>query len=148
MSDPDKKYILGLDPGDTTGLVVVDYSGKILEWENIPDDEINKQLIKFAERYNFNKAVAEDYRVYGHKAQAHQGSRVPAIKVLGALSIWAQMNKVHVTLQPANILPIARKWSKANPKGSHKDLHYMDAYNHVFYWMVRNGLAKPKGISK
>lgn len=140
------KVVLGVDPGDTTGVAIVSRKGMMLGGFNLPYAEMPSFLHRVSEtfRQDILSVVAENYVLYGHKAQQQQGSTFKAVRVIGQLEMWTYMQGLDLELQMANILPIAMKWSKFRPKGAHSENHYVDAYNHAFYWLVRRGLTQPR----
>lgn len=140
---------LGIDPGDLTGVALVSDSGSILDFDNYTFDGLTSYLttlsVTFGQTHvKLHRIVMENYVVYGHKAQQHTGSKVQAAQVIGVVKYWAKQHNIPVTLQMANILPIAYRQSGITPTGAHKYEHWKDAANHVLYYMYQNKLAKTK----
>lgn len=142
------KKILGVDPGKLTGIAVVDYKGNLYEYMNATADEMKKLLANEDFTSDIDHIVMEHFILYGRKAKAQTGSKMPSSKVIGMVELWASMNKIPIKLQMANILPIAMKQGGIKPKGSHKKNHWIDAYNHVYYWLVHERGLAIKNVGK
>lgn len=135
---------VGIDPGGTTGVCVLDREGNILDTEQLKFDQLIDCFSNLVADYDIKHVVVENFITFGHKAMQQTGSKVPAARVIGAVNVWAKLMKLPVTLQMSSILPIAEKWSRINFKkaGAHKDTHWVAAYLHVFYWMVQHQIIK------
>lgn len=142
--DKEDAYI-GIDPGDTTGVAIVDKEGKIHDTDQVAKEDIEAYLMAIPLVYNVKLVVVEEYIVYGHKAQGHRGSKLTASQVIGIVKMWAFYNKIPVVMQMASILPIAEKWSGKSMKGTaHSSTHWLSAYLHIFYYLHKRGLAKSR----
>jgi hypothetical protein len=92
--------------------------------------------------YDYQLVVMEDFRLYAHKAQQQIGSDMQAVKVIGIITTWARLNKIPVVMQMPTIKAIAEKWTKVEPTGDHNRSHWVDAYNHGMYYLIKNGYVK------
>lgn len=146
LSSTRQKVVMGIDPGDLTGVAIVEHSGASVYIANIPAEDMPDFLLTNSDYLKklVTHIVYEDYLLYGHKAKQQTGSKFKAVQVIGQLRMWAKMNNIPMTSQQARILSIAEKWSQITPKGKHQDTHFVDAFNHAFYWLVKNGLAKTR----
>lgn len=95
--------IMAIDPGETTGFVVVDTdTDHVLTFgvwkgpEDFMDASVQNQL-SLSE-----VLVVEDYRIYPHKARQHIGSRPYAIEVIGHIRLWAYAHSRTVEFQSAS----------------------------------------------
>lgn len=89
--------------------------------------------------------VYENFKLFSHKAVQQSGSTMEASQVIGILKGYARQNKIPTAEQPANVLPIAQKFTQVKMPKNHKDSHNISAYNHGYYWLVKNGFAEPVG---
>jgi hypothetical protein len=127
--------ILSFDPGDTTG------------WCYQNEDETKdfgnavglKEVIDVCKKYEgkVDHVVIEDYVILQKKASSHSGSRVPAIQIIGYLKGWAIGEGVDVTLYPARLKPIQQRMTQMVPRGAHKNTHWVDAFNHGRYYLIK-----------
>ena len=139
-----EQVVVGVDPGDSTGIAALDLQGRPIWGANLRDDQDILESLDELKGADIVALIIEDFQLLPHKAQAQIGSKFKTVQVMGQFEMWAKMNKVEVFKQSPPIKSIAMKWSKIKPKGAHKDNHYVDAINHAFYWMVRRGYIEPK----
>lgn len=135
---------LGIDPGKTTGLALVDLPSvgakPVLEYTGqLNVEETIQWLAENAHRIKI--IVCEDYRLFLHKARQQAGSKMEATQVIGAIRAIASIHKIKVVMQPPNIKAIAEKKTKLKPPSNHAESHWIDAYNHVVYYLIQKGLA-------
>lgn len=136
--------ILGIDPGQLTGLALVDEKGQLHRNWNADFDTMKRLLSNEKFTSLIEQVVMEQFVLYRNKANKQVGSKMPASKVIGMVELWANMHSIPIKMQMASILPIAIKLSRVKPVGSHNDNHWVDAYNHAFYWLVKNrGISTP-----
>jgi len=135
--------LLALDPGRTTGWAIFDSQGKIVDYGQVGMTEVN-DLDEKIEPNNISHIVYEDFKLFAHKARKQIGSRFEASQVIGKAEGWAHKYKLDIVKQPASIKSIAEKWSQVHPTGSHAQSHWVDAYNHGYYYLVKRGLRKSR----
>lgn len=131
---------LGIDPGDLTGVAVVSDSGGIMDFDNLNSDQMMEFLEKVKQYEPIHRIIMENYIVYRQRAQQHTGSKLVAAQVIGIVKFWAKQNNIPITLQMSHILSIAQKQSGLIPRGAHKVNHWVDAANHVYYYMYQKKL--------
>ena len=137
-----ENFCAAFDPGETTGWSVFNLDGvQIYYGQSKGRDALYATL---AEIGAVPHVVIEDYRLFQSKALQQSGSRLETVRVIGAIESWATLNKSRITLQPSNIKSIASLWSGVVPKGAHKNNHHVDAFNHGYYYLQKNGFIKPK----
>ena len=83
------EVLLCLDPGHTTGYCVF-RKGKLTIAGQIrtvnQDDSINWNDVRLLfDNIKPTQVVMEDYRVYSHKLERHSFSRVPTLRLIGAI---------------------------------------------------------------
>jgi hypothetical protein len=142
--------IVGIDPGQTTGYVDVDFNPDSGHWQVVDAREIAwgarfylKPLIAGDPNFGMGARplptwiVMEDFTLYAHKAQDQIGSHFPSVRVIGALEAYTEELGIfpNLILQPASvrgrikILPEHEKWLVGSA-------HKKDAYQHVRYFIV------------
>ena len=142
-----KRLVLGVDPGKTTGWAVIDIeNGVPLKTEQTTGNEATSDFLyqllhEFPPTaYEFVTVIMEDYRIFGHKAKQHIGSNVPAAQVIGIVEHQARQWGVPIVKQPANILPMAQRLTGVKMPGTHAKSHWVSAYLHACYWLIKNNL--------
>jgi hypothetical protein len=130
--------ILGVDPGQLTGIALVDDQGALQRNWNADFDTVKKMLADKKFTSLIDQVVMEQFVLYRNKAGKQVGSKMPASKVIGMVELWASMHNIPIAMQMASVLPIAMKISRVRPVGAHNDNHWVDAYNHAFYWLVKH----------
>ena len=140
QTDGEKKEIaFGVDPGNTTGWAVLTYNGgDVLFVGQTKADDFVKVLDRLYAAFTVKVIVYEDFILYANRAQQQTGSRFYASQVIGMLKVYATNNNTELIRQPAQILKMAPKVTgMEKPKLSHDKTHYVDAFNHVAWYLIR-----------
>lgn len=140
---------IAIDPGKTTGVACWDETCKDKTGQPVYVEQFSRKDLT---HFLFNKLpgrgtrviIYEDYKILKHKANMHIGSELPAVEVIGEIKAAAYLLKIETVAQPAQILPIAQKWSGLKLPSDHSISHWPSAFNHGFYWLQRNGLITPR----
>lgn len=138
-----KEYtgLLALDPGRTTGWAVFGKEAQLMKYGQASmADVVN--LDELIDEWDISHVVCEDFKLFRHRAGQQSGSRMEAPQVIGMAKGWAAKRKCEFILQAPSIKPIAEKWSRQTPPSDHSQSHWVDAYNHGFYYLVSLGLRK------
>jgi hypothetical protein len=136
---PDK-FIFAVDPGMLTGICIMETNGFVRAIGNHPIDDIYEMLDKdFAK--DIQLVVMEDF-VVGDRAAYLKGSKNEASQVIGIVNAWARKYKIPVVMQMSGIKTIAEKMSGKRPRGAHRENHWLDAFNHGYYFLHSVGLIK------
>lgn len=140
------RYILGVDPGLTTGWSLVDMvTGEEHSWLHIEFRRmVDHLLVSHAKEYDIAVIVIEDFALLGGKALAQTGSKFETCQVIGMFKLWAGRTDTPVFMQPPSIKPIAQGFSGVKPKGAHHLSHHIDAFNHAIFWLRKRGMYKTK----
>ena len=109
--------ILAIDPGETMGLVWIEY-GKLIGSRQVSVVSMNKQvdysLLERTLRGSLVPAVdlivIEDYRVYSSKAQMHVGARLTTAELIGAIEFYAAQREIKIIRLTASL---KGRWPKA-----------------------------------
>lgn len=91
------RHWLTLDPGETTGFAFWLHTTPIYAGEFRTSPVSLNSLIDAA----LELIVCEDYRIYPHMAYQHINSRVPTIRVIGAIEMLAWQRSISVVFQSA-----------------------------------------------
>jgi hypothetical protein len=142
--------LLAIDPGNTTGYAYFDSKGVINEWDQIPGGV--EGMVGFMMDWHkpLDTLVVEDYRVRGdvQGLKANVGGQLETVQVIGALKAWAFNTKWEFILQAPQLKRMGEKYSNLRPTGAHNNnSHKVDAYNHGYYWLVKNKLIAPEGLT-
>lgn len=90
--------------------------------------------------------ICEDYRIFGHKAKAHSGSRVETIQCIGMIKQWMRKFGLNIdtdlTLQPSGILKVAEVQVGIKMPSNHAVSDQISALLHGGYWLIHHGLRK------
>lgn len=136
--------VLCFDPGDTTGICIIDTEGGVrwLEQMSLP------QLIQWAgtyePEYNFIAIIYEKFIVFRQKAHTQVGSKMQVSQAIGVIKMLGARLKTPVVEQSPDIKNIALKWTGIKMPSQHSQTHKWDAYLHGAYWLRVNGYTKSK----
>ena len=146
--------VIGFDPGETTGWAILDQDGKMLNGGNVRsvdgkgrDAGIHPDLADLLDSLDsgeFRQVIIESYVVLPGKQMAHTGRPVLTEQIVGVLKLWAARHRIKVTTYPSSKKSIQQKHSGFKPTGAHKDTHYVDAYNHAWWWLFTNKYVSSK----
>lgn len=140
--EPAPDLLIAIDPGKTSGVALF-RNGQVADLGQHGLDSLIDYLENLSPTTNSKRRlviVYENFRLRKGKALQQSGSMMEASQVIGICKAFAKRNGFEIYTQEPNIKPIAQKWSKVVPKGSHNLSHSVDAYNHGFYWLVRQGM--------
>jgi hypothetical protein len=138
------KY-LGIDPGGTTGLAlieVVDKKMNILKLLKSKDPKLNDVRGLFDEA---DLVVCEDWRTRPREAQkgAFDYSPMNTVKLIGVIEERCLTLKKELVLQQPAIKPIGYSYANLNYKKGKQGMHIYDAVAHVAFYLVTHQLARP-----
>lgn len=134
--------ILGIDPGKTSGVAVVEIpTGNVLFMANLSESEM-MDFLNNEVNEDFKHFIIENFLVYRHKAGKLTGSKMEAPKVIGMIEITSRRYNIPITKQMANVLDQAQKITGLVPRGSHGKNHWVDALNHALLWAYSRRLLK------
>ena len=134
------QLILGVDPGKLTGMVTMTTGGVVRTLSNLTLEDVYEYLDKELAK-TIQLVVMEDY-IVGNRAAHLKGSKNEASQVIGVVNAWSRVYKIPVVMQMPAIKMIAEKLSGKSPKGAHNEMHWMDAFNHAYYFLHSVGLVE------
>lgn len=145
-----KCVIMGIDPGDTTGVALIKNT-KLVEKNQLPTgkgseyEQQSKEISKYLNKHNPDIIVIEQYRIYGSKASAHIGQKLYTVELIGMVKLWGYQNKCYVFEEPAQLATNGfftnkkmKAWGWDKDKGGHNANHWRDAFKHTLYYMLFN----------
>lgn len=134
--------IVAIDPGVANGYAEFEDDGTFVNMGQLVIDD----MLEFFMNYDkpVSTVVIEDYILFRKRAKQQAGSNLPASQVIGAAKMFAKMKGAKFVKQEAGILPIAQKWSQIKMPKDHNESHQISAYNHGYYYLVRNGIRQPQ----
>lgn len=128
--------ILCIDPGETTGWCVMDEKADVKDFGNAPGALVG--IMEVLEKVSdIDHIVMEDYVILRGKAMSHSGSRVVPVQIIGMVKAWAIRKKIPVTLYAARLKNVQQKHSQVFPIGAHKHNHWVDAFNHGWWYCYK-----------
>lgn len=136
------KVLLCLDPGHTTGFCVfrrgILTSAGQLRTVN-QDDSINWDVVRqLMDNIKPTHVVMEDYRVYSHKLERHSFSRVPTLRLIGAIDYLCWERSVPTYYQMATQAKGFITDEKLKRWGLYDQgqRHSRDSMRHGLYFMI------------
>lgn len=146
-SNTPPERLLAIDPGIANGWAIFE-KGRIKDLGSINGVEaFDEWLHEVPNKYGpVDVVVVEDFRLFRHKASQQIGSRFEASQVIGLVQSWARRNGAEFIKQSSDILSIAQVWSKMKMPKNHSKSHHVSAYNHGFYYLVKNDMRLPEGM--
>lgn len=140
------RIYISIDPGKSVGIATWDENGNLLGNGKMQEKDFEAFLQGLTQKDYPNEIVAfivEEYRIYGHKAQAHIGSKVGTAQCIGKIKMIARMINTPVVEQPATFLKITAKWAGVKlPKGHVPDA--LSAYLHGYHYLHQQGIIEAR----
>jgi len=138
-------YILGVDPGRTTGLALIRVDEKTPHLHDLRSSR--SETLEDAEDLfrSADYVVCEDWKT--RPREATQGSfnydPMTTTRVLGAAQTLARLLQKPFELQPASIKPVGYGYSNQRYQKGKKGMHVQDAAAHAVYFGVKRKLCNP-----
>jgi predicted RNase H-like nuclease (RuvC/YqgF family) len=125
--------VMGVDPGETTGCVVVDSETKEILFEE--EIELWHGLAEIIQKFSPEAVVVEDFRLYPTHAKSLIGSDFPASRVIGVLEYLVETHGIKLEKQMASSIFVARKtFLKDAGSGPHTG----DALAHALFYIKKS----------
>lgn len=139
---------IGLDPGKTNGYVIMEVhpdsakDTEFIKYGQFNNEEFNYWVNTVVDEFGYPElVVCEDYRVFNHKAKAHAGSKLETSKIIGKTEFFCEDHGIKLIKQPAQNLTVAQKWTEVKMPSNHDISHWVSAYNHLMFYLIKEGLA-------
>ena len=137
--------ILGVDPGGTTGLAIIQIQDKKITpvWIGQSKDQSTKEYVQ--QIIEVDVLVVEDWKTDPRKSQRGAFSYDPMIttRLIGKLELLAEQHGKKFVLQPNSIKPVGYGFSNQVYVPGKKGMHQQDALAHAVYYAVRVLGANP-----
>ena len=131
---------VAFDPGLVTGWAVFK-DGKVIQKGQT---QFLNLLSTLDVLYVPDVVVYEDFQLLPHKAKAQIGSRFETIQAIGMIKAFAHKHKAKIVNQRPGIMPIAERWTGVKRMKNHAEGHWVCAYLHGSYWLIKEGHAKSR----
>ncbi len=137
--------ILGIDPGHTTGLAMIELiDGKLspIVWEESKDTTTEDYFYLLEQA---DVIVLEDWKTRPNKAKkgAFDWDPMITVRIIGALELQARKLKIPLVLQQASDKPVGYGLSNQVYKPGKKGMHKQDALAHAVFYAVKHQKALP-----
>ena len=139
-------YTIALDPGETTGWATFHENGFPSDTGHVSGDVVGVADLLWGGVFELppKAVVFETYRI--QDAKAHQFSTVPTLQVIGAIRAYAHIHGAKLVGQEPGIKSSAVKFSGIVPEGRHETQHWVDGFNHGFFYLQRQGIYIPRAL--
>lgn len=147
MIDKNPHFLLGIDPGKATGVVMIDISdpdNPVALWSaEMTVDQFHAEIDRLMQTKNLNVAI-EDFRI---TAATGKLTEAPwSLKLIGVVEYLGWLYSVPVTLQMPSQKPFATNERLRSVDFWHVggEGHANDAFRHAMIWVVtkNNKFAK------
>lgn len=135
-------FYLSFDPGKTTGWAMFDGNGQIIQYGQASLDELIDLTEEWARVWPISTIIYESFVLFRHKARQQTGSKMEASQAIGIIKTLARKTDATLVEQDPTIKSLAQKWTQLKPIGDHAHSHWVDAFNHGAYWLIRQGIRK------
>jgi hypothetical protein len=135
-------FYLAFDPGKTTGWAMFDGNGQIIQYGQASLDELIDLTEEWARVWPISTIIYESFVLFRHKARQQTGSKMEASQAIGIIKTLARKTDATLVEQDPTIKSLAQKWTQLKPIGDHAHSHWVDAFNHGAYWLIRQGIRK------
>ena len=135
-------FYLSFDPGKTTGWAMFDGNGQIIQYGQASLDELIDLTEEWARVWPISTIIYESFVLFRHKARQQTGSKMEASQAIGIIKTLARKTDATLVEQDPTIKSLAQKWTQLKPIGDHAQSHWVDAFNHGAYWLIRQGIRK------
>lgn len=134
---------LAYDPGKTTGWARFNDDGTIHSTGQVDLSGLLTHLADMRDDGEPIKAIIyETFVLFKHKAQQQTGSKMEASQAIGMIKTLHNETGCSLIEQAPNVKYIAQKWSGVKPPSNHADSHWVDAFNHGVFFLVKLGIRK------
>ena len=123
--------VLGIDPGQTTGVVCL-VNGEVDFTQEVPWD---LRLSSFCDMFKVMRPdliAVESFHLYPHRAQSQIGSIFPSVEVIGIVQAfaWTFFWDVPIVWQTASMIKLVAILPEHQRLVKHSE-HLQDAYKHT-----------------
>lgn len=137
--------VLGIDPGKTTGLGLIEVEGKDIALKTMRESR-DETCLDYLDLLRLTDViVVENFLIRPDKARrgSFDWDNMVAPRVIGAITAQAQNLGKKIVLQEPSIKPVGYGWSNQRYVKGKKGQHIPDALAHAVYYAVRILKANP-----
>ena len=133
--------LLAIDPGGANG--VCWWTGDDIHMEGFDQVKLN-DLPKWLDAFDPKPdlIVYENFKLWKHRALQQSGSDLPAAQAIGMIKSYASIYNITIVDQSPQILGSAQMMSQMKMPKDHSQSHWVSAYLHGYWWLVKNGHKK------
>jgi len=137
-------HLIALDPGETTGWATFHENGLPSDTGHVSGDVVGVTDLLWGGVFEepADIVVFETYIILN--AKAHQFSTVPTLQVIGAIRAYAHSNGAKLVGQHPDIKDAAENFSNVRPEGKHETQHWVDGFNHGYFYNQTRGIYIPR----
>lgn len=132
--------ILAIDPGGMNGLAWFKEDYQLEGFAQVKLDDLVLWLENHEPKPEL--VILEDYRLWKHKALQQSGSNMPASRGIGHVESYCTRNRIKLVKQSPQVLEPAQKMSQMKMPSDHSQSHWVSAYNHAYWYMVKQGFRQ------
>ena len=143
--------ILGIDPGKTTGLALLEMENKKLTILSIREskDETAVDFLPWIDESDVIVLEAFLLRPNNARTGSFDWSDMVAPRVIGSVTTLATLRQKELVIQQPSIKPVGFAWANLTYKKGRKGTHQQDAVAHAVYYAVTHYHATPlSGVVK
>jgi len=137
--------ILGVDPGKTTGLALIEVENKrmkLLE-TRASKDSLALDWLELLQAADLLAVESFQLRPNEARTGTFDWSNMIAPQVIGSIQTLAKMNGKEVVMQSPSTKPMGYAWSGQKYVAKKKGMHQQDALAHATYYAVKQLKALP-----
>ncbi len=135
------------DPGDivkpSTGVTLWNKEGEVIQTNELDIKNLNLLLDWLESNCNLECIIAEEFRLYQHKALQQSGSTLPAVQIIGMLKRSAYKMQNELIEIRADCKGIAAAWSQTKMPSGHLP-NWMASYLVGYYHLHKIGIIPAK----
>ena len=133
--------LLAIDPGGMNGVCWWDEEPpKMQAFDQIKLQDLPMWLHEFKPVPDI--IVYENFKLWKHRALQQSGSDLPAAQAIGMIKSYASIYGIEMFDQSPQILKSAEMMSQMKMPKDHSESHWVSAYLHGYWWLVKNGHKK------
>lgn len=138
---PEPAFYLAIDPGETSGWATFKEDGSLDKMGSVLGRESVYALLSSVQPWVI---IVEDFELFPWKSRDQAFSKFEAVRVIGAIELWAYAKQRSVHLQKPSIKTVGYMWAGITKAKLKRDSHERDAYVHGVYWLQKNDIRKPQ----
>ena len=131
--------LLAIDPGGMNGTCTF-VDSQMTSYDQVKIADLTIWLEDYSPKPDL--ILYENYRLWKHKSLQQSGSDMPAPQAIGIIKSYAARNSITLIDQSPQILKQAELMSQVKMPSDHTQSHWVSAYLHGYWYLVKNGYRK------